>query len=451
MSDIFISYAREDEERIRPLAAALEAHGWSVFWDRRIPAGQTWRSVLGQALHDAKCVIVAWSHHSVASRWVSEEADAGLQRGILVPVLLDQVEPPIGFRSLQAAELASWPVDSGSPAFTQFVQDVRKVLGSPPPPRTVPAEPWVRKRPPSSRTALAGLAVVLLVLAGAAYFYSTRVSEPLKGGADSTISTVSPGAVPASTGGAAAPAAAGAPPSSGSAGSGLEAFAIKIGDKVSDGVPAPGAGFIARPFEHDVYRVTAAPRQTVYFRVWEISATLNQSYLGWRLADQDGTEVFKRGLYAGSPGVHTLVRGGTYTLTVGSNEDAAIGLYQFQLYDVPRPDQFAIELGARIRDGQPGPGAGYIETPGAKDVYTFKAAPRQKVSFRVLGASPAIIRSYLGWRLVDEDGTEIFKQGLYTGHPGVHTLIKGGTYTLTLGSDIDPATGTYDVQIDAQN
>ena len=52
---------------------------------------------------------------------------------------------------------------------------------------------------------------------------------------------------------------------------------------------------------------------------------------------------------------------------------------------------------------------------------------------------------------MDEDGTEIFKQGLYTGHPGVHTLLRGGTYTLTVGSDVDPAIGTYDVQIDAQN
>jgi hypothetical protein len=73
------------------------------------------------------------------------------------------------------------------------------------------------------------------------------------------------------------------------------------------------------------------------------------------------------------------------------------------------------------------------------------------VSARVLGGSPAVLQSYLGWRLVDEDGTEIFKQGLYTGHPGVHTLLRGGTYTLTVGSDVDPAIGTYDVQIDAQN
>ena len=450
MADIFISYAREDEDRIRPLAAALEAHGWSVFWDRRIPAGQTWRGVLGQALHDARCVIVAWSRHSVASRWVGEEADAGLQRGILVPVLLEQVEPPIGFRSLQAAELGSGPLDDGSPAFTQFVQDVKKVLGGPSSPHTVPPVRSVRTPPSSSRAAIAGLAVVLLALAGAAYFYSTRVPEPANG-ESATNSADSPAAGSASTGGGVAPPPPAVTPSSSSADSRAGEFAIKIGDKVSEDVPGPGAGIIARPFEHDVYRFTAAPRQTVYFRVREISTTLQNSYLGWRLADEDGTDVFKQGLYTGNPGVHTLFRGGEYTLTVGSRDDAAVGLYEFQLYDVPRPDQFAIALGTRIRDGQPGPGAGSIETPGAKDVYTFKAAARQQVSARVLGGSPAILNSYLGWRLVDEDGTEIFKQGLYTGHPGVLTLIRGGTYTLTVGSDVDPATGTYDVQIDSQN
>ena len=41
MGDIFISYAREDRNRIKPLAEALEKQGWSVFWDRTIPAGQT--------------------------------------------------------------------------------------------------------------------------------------------------------------------------------------------------------------------------------------------------------------------------------------------------------------------------------------------------------------------------------------------------------------------------
>jgi len=65
MTDVFISYAREDGGRVTELVSALERQGWSVFWDRRIPSGETWRSYIGKALDDARCVIVAWSPHSV--------------------------------------------------------------------------------------------------------------------------------------------------------------------------------------------------------------------------------------------------------------------------------------------------------------------------------------------------------------------------------------------------
>ena len=47
MSDIFISYAREDKGRIRLLVEALERLGWSVFWDHRIPPGLTWEEFTG--------------------------------------------------------------------------------------------------------------------------------------------------------------------------------------------------------------------------------------------------------------------------------------------------------------------------------------------------------------------------------------------------------------------
>jgi hypothetical protein len=95
MSDIFISYASEDLNVARRIAAALEGQGWSVFWDRRIPAGKVWREVIGAALADARCVVVLWSQHSVASLWVLEEADYGLKRRVLIPALIESVHQPL--------------------------------------------------------------------------------------------------------------------------------------------------------------------------------------------------------------------------------------------------------------------------------------------------------------------------------------------------------------------
>jgi hypothetical protein len=97
LSDIFISYAREDRGRAKQLAEALKAQGWSVFWDRTIPPGKTWREVIAKALHEARCVVVAWSEASIASGWVHEEAEEGHERKILVPIFFEEVKPPMGF------------------------------------------------------------------------------------------------------------------------------------------------------------------------------------------------------------------------------------------------------------------------------------------------------------------------------------------------------------------
>jgi hypothetical protein len=46
-----------------------------------------------------------------------------------VPVFLDSVLPPIGFRSIQAADLSDWETGRESPAFTQLVRDIDALLG----------------------------------------------------------------------------------------------------------------------------------------------------------------------------------------------------------------------------------------------------------------------------------------------------------------------------------
>lgn len=131
MADIFISYSREDQEKAGQLAAALEAKGWTVFWDQDIPPGKTWREYIGANLNAARCVIVAWSKSSVESYWVLEEADEGKKREILVPVLFDEIEPPLGFRSIQTGNLLNWKGKPDSTILNELTNAVSGVIGAP--------------------------------------------------------------------------------------------------------------------------------------------------------------------------------------------------------------------------------------------------------------------------------------------------------------------------------
>src|SRR5215831_9367660 len=120
MADIFISYAREDRTRVRPLADALSVHGWSVWWDRQIQAGKAFDEVISDALASARVVVVVWSHQSIASNWVREEAEEGRRRGILIPVLIDDARPPLGFGRIQAVVLVDWAGAETSDAFQKL-------------------------------------------------------------------------------------------------------------------------------------------------------------------------------------------------------------------------------------------------------------------------------------------------------------------------------------------
>ncbi len=100
--DIFISYKREDVGMVRALAKELVNCGWTVWWDHDIPAGKDYDTEILNALTDAKCVIVIWSEKSIYSRNVKDEANVGLERGVLIPILVGNVKAPIGFRMIQS-------------------------------------------------------------------------------------------------------------------------------------------------------------------------------------------------------------------------------------------------------------------------------------------------------------------------------------------------------------
>ena len=175
-------------------------------------------------------------------------------------------------------------------------------------------------------TALTGL-VATLYQTG---YIGRKAEAPASKATTSVVSNETP--LPASPGNAGTGSATTpAMPSSASSAAAMPkgAFPIKIGDTLSDGVPAPGAGMIESPGAEDVYRFSAAPNQRVYFRVLEFSKGM--SIIKWRLTDQNDQEVFNTCLGCSDPGVQTLTRGGNYVLTVGNLKDPATGAYRLEL------------------------------------------------------------------------------------------------------------------------
>jgi hypothetical protein len=176
MSEIFLSYAREDRSIAAQLAGALQARGWSVWWDREIATGKPFDEAIEDALFGAHCVIVLWSAASVASDWVKSEASEGRARGILLPVLIEEVTPPLEFRRIQAVRLIDWGAASPHPEFDRLVDDVARVLNRAPLP-IPPNSP--RKRFAYVLLMLPSLLTVLLLVAAVQWRVPTAVRVEL--------------------------------------------------------------------------------------------------------------------------------------------------------------------------------------------------------------------------------------------------------------------------------
>ena len=132
MADIFVSYARSERSRIAPLVAALEAQGFTVWWDSEIHAGQQFDDRIEAELEAARAVVVVWTPTSVASAWVRGEARAGAERGVLVPVRFDDARLPVDARAVHTIDLDDWNDDASSAAFQTLMRSLTaKVAQSP--------------------------------------------------------------------------------------------------------------------------------------------------------------------------------------------------------------------------------------------------------------------------------------------------------------------------------
>jgi TIR domain len=193
MADIFISYKKEDAGRVIRMVEALRAEGFDVWWDHGIKAGSEWDRSIHQELYAAKAVIAIWSHASVAAPWVKEEATVGKNRGVLIPVRIDEVDPPLGFMMIQAADLVDWSGDRADQRWAFFLEAVRgtlrggSVLAEGSPPRAAEAPPRVRPAQNNQTPILlAVVGIALIAVAAMAWML-------LAGRGPATVVTAPPG------------------------------------------------------------------------------------------------------------------------------------------------------------------------------------------------------------------------------------------------------------------
>lgn len=171
MASIFLSYAREDAIKAKALAASLERAGHCVWWDRHIHGGSEYSDEIEAALKNSDVVLVAWSQSSVHSTWVRDEAAEGRDSGRLVPLVLDDSAPPLGFRQLQSISIAGWSGRGKPPEYKAILAAIDARCGK----RGLDPAPAPAVRVGLSRWALAAMAgVAALILAIGAWWIVGR-------------------------------------------------------------------------------------------------------------------------------------------------------------------------------------------------------------------------------------------------------------------------------------
>ena len=132
MADVFVSYARADEDAAIRVAEALRAEGYQVWRDDELPAHRAYADVIEERLKSAKAVIVLWSAEAAKSQWVRAEADSARADGTLVQATLDGSIPPLPFNQIQCADLNGWDGNADASGWRKLKASVAALAGAAP-------------------------------------------------------------------------------------------------------------------------------------------------------------------------------------------------------------------------------------------------------------------------------------------------------------------------------
>lgn len=108
MANVFVSYAREDLAFAEKIATRLNRMGLTVWWDRRLLAGDSIEAAIDEQIHTCDAVVVIWSLTSLESHWVKSEAAAALALNKFVPVRMEDCRLPRPYDQIHTLDLSDW-------------------------------------------------------------------------------------------------------------------------------------------------------------------------------------------------------------------------------------------------------------------------------------------------------------------------------------------------------
>ncbi|WP_417247427.1 toll/interleukin-1 receptor domain-containing protein [Celeribacter sp.] len=126
MADIFISYTKKNKDTARNLFQALSAQ-WDVWWDDTLVGDYV--EEIEAELKAAQCLIPIWSNDSRDSKNVRDEVRIAERQNIpIIPIKIDDCEPPYGFGGYSGVELIDWGGENDHPSLVQLKRKISQII-----------------------------------------------------------------------------------------------------------------------------------------------------------------------------------------------------------------------------------------------------------------------------------------------------------------------------------
>lgn len=126
MSDVFISYSRNDKSRVELVRRCLLAHGMSVSWDQDFGLNEYAEEKVLAEIKNAKAVLVCWSD-SARTRWVIGEANEAEKQHKYVGCVIAAGDPPLSYSSKNCALLRDWQGEANARPFLQVLREIGRL------------------------------------------------------------------------------------------------------------------------------------------------------------------------------------------------------------------------------------------------------------------------------------------------------------------------------------